>query len=331
MKKCKVLPMTYPEITSWNWVASLLSVLSSHENTKGWIYSNYIMLACIKENRTSSDKMHLTFLPFYPFAVCPFINAENFYRKTIMQHYKSIKELIINAINNNNYIYCTADQGFMFNREERFIHEMFIFGYDIEKSKAHVADFTFKGRYSYETVDMDLLVEAIERVNEEEDFLHGIRLMHYNEHIKYEFNLKRVKKLLMLYLNPDYMISDVTPNYVYGTDIYKMGEYQISETYANHTPWDVRYFHNLYDHKIMMVNRLNYMQRYGYMNIPFEIIEGFDNLSKTTLKMRNLCIKLNVTNSFPENKRLYLEECLKEVKEKEATLISELLACFKLC
>lgn len=325
MDKKRVLPMAYPEITSWNWVAGLLSILSNYDDTKGWIYSNYIMLVCRKENRTSSDKLFLDFLPFHPLVVCPFIKLENYNRKTILQYYETYNEFLINSINNNKYIYCTADQGFMFKKNKKFIHEMFIFGYSTENNNAYVADFTFRGKYSYEAIDIDLLTESIKLVTEEDDFINGVRLVQFNESTKYEFNLERVKKLFKLYLEPDYMISDINSKVVYGIDIYEMGDRQIDETYINRTPWDVRFYHNLYDHKIIMINRLKYMKKYGYANVPIEVIEEFVNLSQIVLRMRNLCIKLNIQNNWSKDKMIYLKEKLKMIKEKEIALLKELL------
>ena len=46
MADMKKLPVTYPMITSWQWHATLFSILSDDENAKKWIFSNYIQLRC---------------------------------------------------------------------------------------------------------------------------------------------------------------------------------------------------------------------------------------------------------------------------------------------
>ena len=41
MADMKKLPVTYPMITSWQWHATLFSILSDDENAKKWIFSNF--------------------------------------------------------------------------------------------------------------------------------------------------------------------------------------------------------------------------------------------------------------------------------------------------
>ena len=55
----KKLPVAYPMITSWQWHATLFSILSSNDNAKKWIFSNYIQLRCynIVEIFTGDDML----------------------------------------------------------------------------------------------------------------------------------------------------------------------------------------------------------------------------------------------------------------------------------
>ena len=57
MANIKKLPVTNPLITSWQWHATLFSILSNDENAKKWIFSNYIQLRCynIEEIFTGDD------------------------------------------------------------------------------------------------------------------------------------------------------------------------------------------------------------------------------------------------------------------------------------
>ena len=40
----KILPISYPMITSWQWHATLFSIIGDDEKAKNWIFSNYIQL-----------------------------------------------------------------------------------------------------------------------------------------------------------------------------------------------------------------------------------------------------------------------------------------------
>ena len=42
----KILPISYPMITSWQWHATLFSIIGDDEKAKNWIFSNYIQLRC---------------------------------------------------------------------------------------------------------------------------------------------------------------------------------------------------------------------------------------------------------------------------------------------
>ncbi len=52
----KVLPVTYPMITTYTQHAHLLSILSNYECTYPWIFSNYIQLYINKQDLCSCCK-----------------------------------------------------------------------------------------------------------------------------------------------------------------------------------------------------------------------------------------------------------------------------------
>ena len=60
-----VLPVKYPAVTSWQWHATLFSILGDDENAKRWIYSNYIQLRCynIAEYTTGAEILLCDMMP----------------------------------------------------------------------------------------------------------------------------------------------------------------------------------------------------------------------------------------------------------------------------
>ena len=58
MANIKKLPVTYPMITSWQWHATLFSILSDDENAKKWIFSNYIQLRCYNIQEIFTGRYH---------------------------------------------------------------------------------------------------------------------------------------------------------------------------------------------------------------------------------------------------------------------------------
>ena len=65
MANSKKLPVTKPLITSWQWHATLFSILSNDENAKKWIFSNYIQFRCynITEIFTGDDMLLADIMP----------------------------------------------------------------------------------------------------------------------------------------------------------------------------------------------------------------------------------------------------------------------------
>ena len=61
----KILEVHYPAITSWQWHATLFSILGDDDNAKRWIYSNYIQLRCygINEIFTGNDMLFADIMP----------------------------------------------------------------------------------------------------------------------------------------------------------------------------------------------------------------------------------------------------------------------------
>ena len=65
MENKKILDVTKPIITSWQWHATLFSILSDDENAKRWIFSNYIQLRCynIQEIFTGDEMLLADIMP----------------------------------------------------------------------------------------------------------------------------------------------------------------------------------------------------------------------------------------------------------------------------
>ena len=61
----KILPISYPMITSWQWHATLFSIIGDDEKAKNWIFSNYIQLRCynIEEIFTGDEMLLADMMP----------------------------------------------------------------------------------------------------------------------------------------------------------------------------------------------------------------------------------------------------------------------------
>jgi hypothetical protein len=168
----RILPVKYPSVTSWPWHACLFSVLETKKETEEWIYSNYIRM-------TGAMNEYLAILDFIPnvvdYAICPWIIPQLLGRKYVSEHYNDIGEFIIEAIVSGFYDYTIINMQAAIREvtgadSERRPHELYIYGYDRESGRFHVADFTFRGKYSLEEVSIDSIACGFSEIGEEEDY-----------------------------------------------------------------------------------------------------------------------------------------------------------------
>jgi len=161
--KKKVLPVTYPPITTFPPYANTLAVLCNYEEALPWIYSHYIQTTVVDIiNRGKEYIQAFTQCFFGDFdtrriantiADCVFLNRENcpllnvfeVPNSLINSMGMSIVDVVKNLIDSSMYFYGYVDvskiRDYRFYGSEEFAHEIFIHGYDDSKGVFHYADF----------------------------------------------------------------------------------------------------------------------------------------------------------------------------------------------
>ena len=158
MANIKKLPVTYPMITSWQWHATLFSILSDDDNAKKWIFSNYIQLRCynIQEIFTGDDMLLADIMPgSSSLKECPYLITSIMTKQQIESYTGNIIDFIIKTIDLDGYVYGVFDEARIlsdYDVDYKFPHELFIYGYNMDEEVFYVGDFTFKDHYSYNTV-----------------------------------------------------------------------------------------------------------------------------------------------------------------------------------
>ena len=113
MADMKKLPVTYPMITSWQWHATLFSILSDDENAKKWIFSNYIQLRCynIQEIFTGDDMLLADMMPgSSALKQCPYLMFSLLTKEQIQSYCGNIIDFVIKTIDLNGYVYGVFDE-----------------------------------------------------------------------------------------------------------------------------------------------------------------------------------------------------------------------------
>ncbi len=100
----KILDVQYPTITSWQWHATLFSILGDDDNARRWIYSNYIQLRCynINEIFTGNDMLLADLMPgSSSLKQCPYLITSLMTKEQIESYTSSVIDFIIKTIDIN--------------------------------------------------------------------------------------------------------------------------------------------------------------------------------------------------------------------------------------
>lgn len=328
--KSKILPMQYPAIATWTWQAGIFSILQANCNNVDWIYSNYIQLVA----NSFSNTCNLDFIPRGDdsFFTCPLLYTQLIKRKLIKSFCNDYLEFIKKCIDQDNYIYMVVEQG-CFLDYDSLPHDILIFGYDDSEEVVHVADFTFKNKYSLEKVPYESLIKSIDMISEKKDFVFdfkgGVLLLSYDKSSEYTFDTKLVRDSFIEYLEcvetTDRFRSYRMPwrGETYGLEVYDTVIDFLRDIHRHKKEFDYRSLHNIYSHKVLMVKRLKYMQENSYIREAENIIVEYTNLKEQMLVLVNKflrCMVRNNANTLPE-----IIDSLLKIKNHEKELITAII------
>lgn len=327
MKIC--LPTSYPPITSYPGVANILSILwVNKDKVLPWICDRYIQIIIRPYNiRTRSDFYDQADTDNYVCEgyLCPFIGwlrnnqtTANFSIFTDYIEYQIKHGYYLEPCLDNYYLSCSA----LFNKRHH-IHSTFIYGFDNEKKLIYISDFYDNGRYTREKVSYDEINKSIEGID------YFINLFKYQES-DYSFNITLLKIFIEDYINCrdslkkfEFTCTDYNKDILYGLDFYNY----IKDVFCNEYPIDTRPFHVLYDHKVMMKIRLEYLHKINVIDYnEFCILQERNNLLINSSHIfRNMAIKYNTTHDFGLLHRI--KEYCNSLKQSDYNFFVDLLNC----
>ena len=341
----KLLPVSYPMITSWQWHATLFSIIGDDEKAKNWIFSNYIQLRCynIEEIFTGDEMLLADMMPGSScFKECPYLLFSLMTKEQVESYCGDIITFIKKTIDLNGYVYGVFDEAKILcdsGVDYKFPHELFIFGYDDEKEEFNVGDFTFGQHYSYTTVSYEDVKRGYEIITASEDHMfkddykgrRGLYVIQKNtDALYYELDTSYIKDTLIEYLeakdtkNHFRMMRNRFSDTVFGVDVYRALFEQIKKQLStDDLDFDIRALHLVYDHKVLMIERLKYMMEKSYMDYDSDILQEYNEVVKLMLTARNLLIKCSVTGNVDCIDRF--EKYLSEAKNKEVEVLSKVV------
>lgn len=310
MKDNVILPIKYPIITSYTSDADILAILNSYPSTEEWIFNNYINLWG-ERPIDNDDELVLRFGSWHIRKACPYFKI-NTYNKSFFT--SNIVELIISEINSGHYLYIQYDQYYISSsiqfKRQHFSHEMLIYGYDNKMKVFYIADFFENSKYTFVAEPFDCVESAISSALKWKEFsCDEIEFCH----IKYKFSNYFLYNSLNNFLNSEnniaenerVMIADAEAKriqegqYTFGIKNYNLLKFTLSRILNDKITFnDIRPLYVLFDHKVMMCERLKYLAKIGVIDFNDPVIDKYTNIMKVCKNNYNLFIKFRITNDY---------------------------------
>lgn len=309
----KVLPVTYPMITSYTQHAHLLSILSNYGHTYPWIFSNYIQLYCNEDYKHNWGDFYFPFpYELRPSDTCKWIFTQKIHREVVNYKWENIINFIVESISSNNYVHTMINYFYVplssrYNKVHLH-HDILVYGFDLDEEVLYVSDFFIAGKYSYEKIKISDFIKAYSTYNltTNPDYLNEmVYLYKFNPNFDYKFNIRNISNSIKCYLystTPEYWDSynsDNRDDIVFGMDIYTtLKNYITRSKTICESNIDNRPFYMLYDHKRIMLLRLNYLYEHEYYkNYNSENIIGFNKIESQAKDVVNLIVKYNISKN----------------------------------
>ena len=338
-----VLPVKYPAITSWQWHATIFSILGEDENAKKWIYSNYIQLRCYNiPEYTSGDEILLCDMMPGNSALkeCPYLICSLITKQQIESYCGNVIDFIIKTIDLGGYVYGAFDEARMISNvgvDYKFSHELFIYGYNMEEEVFYVGDFTFKDKYAYTTVTFESVRQGFDVLQASEDHVlrddykgvRGLYVIQRNVDTRYyDVDKVLIKRTLKEYLNGEdtkdhfRMMRNRFNDTIFGVNVYDALKKRVDkQLHAEEPDFDIRALHIAYDHKVLMHDRLKYLMANEVIPFDQTMLDRYGEVVEDMLTARNLLVRISVTGEIEAGDRIagYLDDA----RSKEVEILTK--------
>lgn len=331
MNNKKKLKINLPEIYTYTVLGAIFSIAKNKDMP--FFYNEFVQIMYHDEWKMFVFEAHQNLLEN-----CPFIKTEN-YAFSNLSNKEIINNLII-LLENNFYIYIFLDWKYIVPDmvKSNLAHTTLISGYDSEKHIFLVSDNYDEGRFVTIEIDMDVVVNAFKSAwyssvgNQHDndgsssfDYLKNIIAFKYRDEVSVSFNknilISNIKSYYNSYGN---RLFNNRPLALYGYDSYKIIKDALNKESFRH--FQVKNFHLLYEHKIIMVKRLQYLSKYGYINKSDGYISQAEEIMQNFLIIRNLYLKFMMAPvDKKDTNRNKILELIDISLEKEKRMLGNLL------
>jgi hypothetical protein len=329
-----ILQVKYPIITSYTSDAHMLSILSNYPSTLEWVFNNYVSLW----GELYKDEALLRFSSWDIRKACPYFKLNYFDKKSCEGN---IIEFLISEIDSGHYITLGYDQYYIPNclhfMKTHFEHEMLIYGYDKKLELFHIAEF-WNSTYGFDVVSFKSVEEAIKTVDPNKFLKSSCIIEYINADYKFNvyFLINSLNNFLYskntiainenVYIAEDEWYQIRRGQYTFGIQNYNLLKRTLLRILNDKIEFDdIRPFHVIFDHKVMMCERLKYLVCKGLIHSDDPIIDVYANIKYISLLNRSLYIKFYVTKNYK-----LIDQIIRNIdiiESKEIDAINHLIEC----
>ncbi|PZD96849.1 hypothetical protein DNH61_06530 [Paenibacillus sambharensis] len=295
----KSLPIGSPLIKTYLHWAHQATIIAKHDKYLPWVYSNFVQLYTISDER----EIKVDYLSYDgPYPRFPGITMNWFERKLFTDAQIDLKHFIVTCIDNDKFVEVSLDEYYIPVKSSfqhtHYVHPTLIYGYNLNKQTYLAVGF-----------DNAMIFREIEIAFSDlaNGFYYsewaGIGFLNTETPIEYtnsslEFNLPLIKRYVHDFIHS----SNSFPNLprkssCLGAETYnEIGRKLMDSRLSD----DIRSFHIFHEHKQIMLLRLSYMLENSIVSAAGlkEIHQAYRELEQLCLLLRNRRLKHRESGKF---------------------------------
>ncbi|MBD2847474.1 hypothetical protein IDH44_19925 [Paenibacillus sp. IB182496] len=321
----KILPITYPIITSYSHHTAILSILGVDESFMPWFCENYIELSIIKDPDCQAVLDFLN-LDVYTFHVPrpPLLEFVSFKPEQLKLSGSDFENFVITGLENDYYIYavlrCAEIPLYRSQRTQRH-HPLLIYGYD--QQQFYCGDFFENGKFRFEKIHRSFVASAFEQIIPGNYWWSGLKLLKKKKAL-HSLNAEKIKTSFRNYIAPSYSTVFSHPKLgqlrvgiddVYNRLLLDLENLELGKRV------DRRAIPIFAEHKKAVLRILSYLQQLNRCNV--ELVERFTVVTERMEMIRNGLLKYHFTKNSSLLQRV--REQLMHLRVTEKQILNEVV------
>lgn len=328
------LEVCIPIVKTYHYLAFPMSIVGCREKNKGWFYTNFINVYSLFNDGfllLNYDVQYFEDEVYYLNMERLSINSFDLFKQSLIAQIKKF-------VDNEKYVCLNIDEYYIecakFYDKEHYNHEIMIYGYDDNEEVLYCACYGADEHYKLRKVKYDSLERAFSskelnrllpifiysnhEINEwtrphytiDSQFI-KYQLIRYMEGSNYLFDRRHINPLRCSSLNK------------YGINIYDDVINYIVSVEKNHKIIDLRPFYFLYENKMVMQKRFQYMFEEDIFSTD-EFAKRYDKIVQMCRRIINYTLKYNIYIKKNRSLMVIKDEIIRtiwEIKEAEKSVL----------